>query len=564
MKRLLLSFVTSVILSVSVCASAEAAQYVNSVDSGVIEAEVIDVEEDDPQIGRAMGYVSDGFLGKEGEVYPLGKYSDTYTHDSRFDNYTIKEGIDVSKYQANIDWERVKADGVDFAFIRVGARGYGDEGNLIYDSMYETNMRGAKAAGLSVGVYVFSQATTVEEAREEAQFALDNLGDIKPDLPIVIDFEYASTAKGIMGRLYDARLSVQAATDVCNAFCERITSAGYEAMVYANYDMLTEHLYADQISSKYKIWIAHYTYISKYEGDFDFWQCSSKKHIDGISGNVDYDFWYVNDGNAGYTPEDKTRQFVKRLYSQGLGRLADSYGLEDWTSKLQDGTITGSEAAYGFIFSPEFVGKNYCNKCFVEKLYTTIMGRKADEVGLNGWMQALSDGMKREEVFNGFITSQEFENLCAEYDIQVGNTVPVPENGTTQGGACSACGAVDSGVATDGVTQFVTRLYTVCLDRKPDSAGLADWTEQLRSGSNNGTNVAAGFIFSREFSNRGFSDSTYIEYLYRSIMGREYDGEGKTYWENKMRDGASRREVFDGFVGSQEFDNLCKSYGIKR
>ena len=119
--------------------------------------------------------------------------------------------------------------------------------------------------------------------------------------------------------------------------------------------------------------------------------------------------------------------------------------------------------------------------------------------------------------------------------------------------------------ATDGVTAFVTRLYNICLDRNPDTDGLNDWTNGLWDHTKSGGSVAQGFIFSQEFKNKNLNDNDYVEYLYRAFFDRSADAGGKADWVSRMQtQGYSREDVFNGFVGSEEFNNLCKKYGITR
>lgn len=220
-----------------------------------------------------------------------------YTHQSKFDNRTILHGIDISKWQGRIDWQKVKADGIDYAFIQVGFRGYGSSGLLsdaTKDPYFDYNMENAINAGIKVGVYVFSQATTEAEAIEEAEYILDAIGTYKISMPLVLDYEYASTETGLGGRLYNAKLSKAAATKVCMAFCKEIAAAGFTPMIYANKSMLSDQLDAKQISNAgYRIWLANYTKNTTYSGDFDFWQYSEKGKVDGISGYVDMNFYYA-------------------------------------------------------------------------------------------------------------------------------------------------------------------------------------------------------------------------------------------------------------------------------
>ncbi len=218
------------------------------------------------------------------------------THASKYSSYTVLKGIDVSKWQGTIDWDDVAADGVQYAIIRVGYRGT-ETGKLVLDEKAKTNIKGALAAGIKVGLYFFTQATTTAEAEAEANYVISFLNDIGVStsditLPIAMDFEYAS---GNTGRLYEAGLTKAQATNICLAFCNKIAANGYSAMVYASKSVFEDDLNAATISASYDIWLANYTSSTSYSGDYTFWQFSSSGSIDGISGNVDLDFWYVKD-----------------------------------------------------------------------------------------------------------------------------------------------------------------------------------------------------------------------------------------------------------------------------
>ena len=138
----------------------------------------------------------------------------------------ITTGIDVARYQGTIDWSRVGTSSVDFAMVRVGYRGYGS-GKLVMDEYYYANMNGAIAAGLDVGVYFFSQAITVEEAIEEAEFVLELLEDLEIDGPVAYDWEMHDSTYRVYGT------APEMATACAVAFCERVEAAGYTPMVYA-------------------------------------------------------------------------------------------------------------------------------------------------------------------------------------------------------------------------------------------------------------------------------------------------------------------------------------------
>ncbi len=220
--------------------------------------------------------------------------SGSYTHNSRFDDYKRYNGIDISYYNGNINFEKVKKDGVNFAIIRIGYRGYAKKGNIILDSKYKEYIKNAKKAGIKVGVYFYSQAINKSEAVEEAEFVLKNLNGEELDLPIVWDIEFAG-GNGSTGRLYNAKLSKSKMTENAFAFCDTVRSAGYEAMVYANKSFLKNNLYPEKLIEKdYKIWLAHYIKKTDYNGNYSVWQYSDKGKVNGISGYVDTNFMYVN------------------------------------------------------------------------------------------------------------------------------------------------------------------------------------------------------------------------------------------------------------------------------
>lgn len=197
---------------------------------------------------------------------------------------TVVPGIDVSAWQGTIKWDQVAASGVEFVILRGAYRGT-STGALGRDSQFYTYIKGAKEAGLKVGVYIYSQAITVEEGIEEANYLLNLVKGYEIDLPLVIDYEYFNTS----GRLYNAKLSRREATDICLAFCETVEAAGYDSMVYANASMLSDNLYCSELE---RVWLAHYTKKTDYSGEYEYWQCSQYGSVSGIAGNVDMDFWF--------------------------------------------------------------------------------------------------------------------------------------------------------------------------------------------------------------------------------------------------------------------------------
>ena len=192
-------------------------------------------------------------------------------------------GIDVSKYQPSINWAAVKSSGVDYVIIRCGYRG-SSTGALIEDPYFKSHIKGAKAAGLKVGVYFFTTAVTEAEAVEEASMCAYLCNGYGLDFPIFMDCE-SSPRAGYNG------MSASQRTAIIKAFCNTVRSAGYSAGVYANKTWLSSYMKAGELSG-YKIWLAQYNSAPTYSGKYDMWQYTSKGSVNGISGYVDMNKCY--------------------------------------------------------------------------------------------------------------------------------------------------------------------------------------------------------------------------------------------------------------------------------
>lgn len=207
------------------------------------------------------------------------------TYDS--DEYTCKIGIDVSRYQENIDWAAVKGAGVQFAMLRLGYRGYGT-GALVMDPYFQQNIQGAQANGIEVGVYFFSQAITPEEGAEEARFCLNALKGYHITYPIVFDWEsYDSSLEPRTDGLDDKIL-----TQCAVAFCEEVEAAGYQSMVYSNLTYFYLHFDLNQLVD-YPLWLAQYNSRPSFYYHFDIWQYSGTGKVPGIDGNVDLNIHFI-------------------------------------------------------------------------------------------------------------------------------------------------------------------------------------------------------------------------------------------------------------------------------
>ena len=192
-------------------------------------------------------------------------------------------GIDVSKWNGTIDWNAVKNSGVSYVIIRVGYRG-SSQGALIEDPKFKTNIKGATAAGIKVGVYFFTQAVDEVEAVQEASMVLDRISGYKISYPVFLDVE----GSGGRGDAIDSATR----TAVCKAFCNTIKNAGYTPGIYANKTWLSSKMDAGALSG-YKIWLAQYAKTPTYTGRYDLWQYRSNGKVSGISGNVDLNLSYL-------------------------------------------------------------------------------------------------------------------------------------------------------------------------------------------------------------------------------------------------------------------------------
>ena len=203
------------------------------------------------------------------------------------------EGIDVSDHNGEIDWQLVE-ESVDFAFIRAGYRGYGT-GEIQKDDRLDENLSGAQAAGLKVGVYFYSQAVTVQEARLEAQFVLEAIEGYAVELPVFIDFEYAHGADGeLTGRLYEAQLSSEESAKIINAFCSEIRLSGRHAGVYSSSSMLNLHIKSSALLPDIYIWVADYNRAVTYLVAYDILQYTKSGSCPGVnSKSVDKNYWFV-------------------------------------------------------------------------------------------------------------------------------------------------------------------------------------------------------------------------------------------------------------------------------
>lgn len=224
------------------------------------------------------------------EANPYGR--NDFQYDKNNHLYALRgesmAGIDVSKHQGEIDWQKVADSGIEFAMIRVAYRGYGEAGRLVEDPYARANLQGAADAGLDVGVYLFSQALSPEEAVEEAEFLLAIIEEYRDiiTLPVVFDWERVNR-EGSRTEGYD---DARTLTDSTLAFCQRIEEAGFEPMVYFNTFHARNLLHLEEVK-QYKFWLALYSDRMRYPYKVDVWQYTDSGNVPGIAGKVDLNVW---------------------------------------------------------------------------------------------------------------------------------------------------------------------------------------------------------------------------------------------------------------------------------
>ncbi len=240
--------------------------------------------------------------------------------------------------------------------------------------------------------------------------------------------------------------------------------------------------------------------------------------------------------------------FVERLYTVALARKSDKDGKIYWVNEIKEGRKTGGECAHFMLIeAPEFLNRGLTNAEFVETLYQTFFGRASEAAGKKYWVGELdAKRQTREGVINGFINSTEWCNICAKYGVRSGAPTAKAE------------------IASDNAKNFATRLYTCCLNRKPEADGLKYWSLALTNLEQTGAGAAKAFFTLPEFVNQKTSNEEFVKRVYKTFMGRDADTAGLKYWVGELKAGKSRLSVLSGFSTSKEFTNICAQYGIER
>lgn len=247
---------------------------------------------------------------------------------------------------------------------------------------------------------------------------------------------------------------------------------------------------------------------------------------------------------SAYSDTNDIRGFVYRMYKIALGREPEPEGFIFWVDKLESGQMQAADLVQNFLGSKEYASLGKTNEQVVTDCYQVMLNRNPEPEGFDFWKKRLDIGMTFESVCSGFVGSTEFAGLAAKYGIQPGSI--------------KVTNARDQDYDR---TAFVYRLYVNCLNRAPETEGLEHWCQMLQNGMS-GTNVASGFVFSVEYKNKLTSNEDYVEMLYRTILDRGSEPEGKTHWVNLLDYTNTREHLLNGFMGSKEFSIICSRASV--
>ena len=426
------------------------------------------------------------------------------------------------------------ATDISYAIIRCG---YGNDEVSQDDKWWKYNADECTRLEIPFGVYIYSYALNTDEALSEAEHVLRLIEGYDLSYPIYLDLE---------DERYTGSLSNKEIADIAEVFCETIQSAGYEVGIYANLDWFRNRL-TDGRFGQWTRWVAQYNTECTYKKAYTMWQCTSMGTVDGIDGFVDLNFTMdiTPEEEEINTPEKMVENFVTRLYELVLGRKPDKAGLEGWKSQLLNQVETGADVLQGFINSDELKAKNLTNDAFVELLYNVCLGRNSDKEGKGAWISCLEKGLSRTYVLKGFAESEEFTDICSEYDIIRGNITLVEKEDLYP-----------------EITQYLYRCYRVFLNREPDTQGLRQWIDAFIARGEKPDEITKGFVFSKELNDKKLDDEEFVKILYKGLFDREADDVGLHDWINWLNSGKSRQEVFWGFTNSDEFHKLVNSFGL--
>ncbi|MEG0050857.1 MAG: SH3 domain-containing protein [Terrisporobacter sp.] len=285
----------------------------NAIGNGNVTSNSLNVRSGPSTSNEILGTVKNGenfdILKKEKDWYKISfNNKQGYVSSSHIALNPIQKGIDVSKWNGDINWSKVKASGVDYVIIRAGY------GTSTLDPYFKTNIQGAINAGLEVGVYWFSYATTPAKATMEAEYCLKALEPYKKNIsyPVFFDFEYDSVD---YAKKQGVTITKDSATKFANAFISEVESQGYDSGIYTNQDFGNTYFTSDSLLSN-NLWIAQYRSSCTYTKPYMMWQYSDKGVVSGISGSVDMNYTYLKSNSKAVEVKDLSSALISNIASQ--------------------------------------------------------------------------------------------------------------------------------------------------------------------------------------------------------------------------------------------------------
>jgi len=234
-------------------------------------------------------------------------------------------------------------------------------------------------------------------------------------------------------------------------------------------------------------------------------------------------------------------KFVMNMYRGVLGREPKQEKLQVWIKRIRGGR-TGALVAQNFIYSGEAKRRNRSDEQYVDSLYRGLLGREPDSKGRKKWLNRIKAGWPREDILAGFIKTAEFKNVCKQAGVVRGTYKPPP-------------GGMER--------VFMMRMYREALGREPNQADLKTWVDRILAGRK-GASVANSFIFGNEIKKRKLTDAQFVDTLYRALWNRAPDSKGRVEWQNRIKAGWPRENVFARFINSNEYTSVCKQAGVVR
>ena len=235
------------------------------------------------------------------------------------------------------------------------------------------------------------------------------------------------------------------------------------------------------------------------------------------------------------------RQYIRNLYTVILNRNADAGGFNYWYDVLSNHKLAMSNAINEMYNSSEYKNQNNSNEAYIESIYLSILGRKADQEGKRYWLNKFNNCYSRTEILSECIESQEFQNICNEIGVERGS-VKIPNK---------------------KVKDYVRNTYVTILGRSVDAGGLEYWTNKLASHDISAAQFIHSFFTSTEFNSRKLNDDQFVDCVYKAVLFRESDKQGKSYWMAKIKGYKDRNELIKEFIKGQEFIDICNECGIK-